>query len=221
MMGIHPSILAADLSNLKQQVGAVVEAGASRIHFDVMDGRYVPNLSFGPPVLKALRRHYPDLPIDVHLMVRPVTQTLLDAFIQAGASSIVFHPETCDHVHRSLMYLDQAGVQAGLAFNPSTELSGLDYLMPYLKRILLMSVNPGFSGQPFLPAVLSKAQAAAEWIQQQATPVVLEMDGGMNPDTIAQAHQAGVTAFVVGSDLFSAPDYHQRMQQLQAAYADS
>ncbi len=215
---ICPSILSADFACLGQDVTAVVEAGADRIHVDVMDNHYVPNLTFGPLVCKALRQYGVEAPLDVHLMVEPVDQLIQD-FAAAGADCIVFHPEASKHVDRSLQLIIDAGCQAGLALNPSTSLHCLDYILEKCDRILLMSVNPGFGGQQFIPAVLQKAQLLRQLLSQIDRPIRLEIDGGVKIDNIAEIAAAGVDTFVAGSAIFSQPNYAKVISQMRAALA--
>jgi len=216
---ICASILSADFARLGEDVSAVLAAGADRIHVDVMDNHYVPNLTVGPLVCEALRKYGIKAPLDVHLMVEPV-DSLINSFAKAGANCIVFHPEASKHVDRSLQLIKDLGCEAGLAINPATPLAHLDFVMDKLDRILLMSVNPGFGGQAFIPAMLDKAQAIAERIKQSTRPIVLEIDGGIKIDNIAQVAMAGVEAFVVGSGLFSTNNYASTMQGFRAALAN-
>ncbi len=213
---ICPSILSADFARLGEEVDRVVAAGADRIHVDVMDNHYVPNLTFGPLVCRALRDYGVTAPLDVHLMVEPVDQLIQD-FAAAGADCIVFHPEASRHVDRSLQLILDAGCEAGLALNPSTSLHCLDYVLEKCDRVLLMSVNPGFGGQAFIPAVLEKARLLRQLLAQLERPVRLEIDGGVKPDNIAEIAAAGVDTFVAGSAVFSQPDYAAVIAAMRAA----
>lgn len=215
---ICPSILSADFARLGEEVAAVIEAGADRIHVDVMDNHYVPNLTFGPLVCRALRKYGIQAPLDVHLMVEPVDQLIQD-FSEAGADCIVFHPEASKHVDRSLQLIIDAGCQAGLVLNPSTSLHCLDYVLEKCDRILLMSVNPGFGGQQFIPAVLQKAQLLRQLLSQIDRPIRLEIDGGVKVENIAEIAAAGVDTFVAGSAIFSQSDYAQTIGQMRSALA--
>lgn len=203
---IAPSILSADFARLGAEVDAVLEAGADIVHFDVMDNHYVPNLSIGPMVCQALRRHGITAPIDVHLMVSPVDRLIGD-FAQAGASFITFHPDASTHVDRSLQTIRDAGCKAGLVFNPHVGLDALTYVMDKIDMVLLMSVNPGFAGQSFLPSTLGKLREARALIDASAADIRLEVDGGVSAANIAELAAAGADTFVAGSAIFGQSDY--------------
>ncbi|MFP4640507.1 MAG: ribulose-phosphate 3-epimerase [Guyparkeria sp.] len=198
---IAPSILSADFARLGEEVDNVLKSGADWVHFDVMDNHYVPNLTIGPLVCDALRKHGVTAPIDVHLMVKPVDRIIPD-FAKAGATSITFHPEASEHVDRSLQLIRDEGCQSGLVFNPATPLDVLEWVIDKVDIVLLMSVNPGFGGQKFIPATLEKARQAREIIDRSGRDIRLEIDGGVNPDNIAEIAEAGVDTFVSGSALF-------------------
>ena len=198
---IAPSILSADFARLGEEVEAVLAAGADVIHFDVMDNHYVPNLTIGPLVCEALRKRGIKAPIDVHLMVKPVDE-LARAFAGAGASWISFHPEASQHVDRTISLIRELGCSPGLVLNPATPLDCLDYTLPNLDLVLVMSVNPGFGGQAFIPGSLPKLRAIRERISRLGRPVRLEVDGGIKPDNIRQAAEAGADVFVAGSAIF-------------------
>jgi ribulose-phosphate 3-epimerase len=203
---IAPSILAADFARLGDEVEAVLNAGADIIHFDVMDNHYVPNLSFGPLVCKALRDHGISAPIDVHLMVSPVDR-IIGEFIDAGASYISFHPEASDHIDRSLQLIHDGGCKAGLVFNPATPLTYLEHVIDKLDLILIMSVNPGFGGQSFIPSALGKLRTVRKRIDGLDRDIRLEIDGGVKTENIAQIAAAGADMFVAGSAIFGSNDY--------------
>lgn len=206
---IAASILSANFACLGTEVDAVIKAGADIIHFDVMDNHYVPNLTFGPLVCAALRNHGIQAPIDVHLMTKPV-DSLIVAFAKAGATYITFHPEASEHIDRSLQLIHDHGCKAGLVFNPATSLDCLNYVWEKLDMIVLMSVNPGFAGQKFIPSVIPKIHQVRELIQKhQTTPPLLEIDGGINTDNIAFIAKAGADTFVAGSAIFSAKDSYK------------
>jgi ribulose-phosphate 3-epimerase len=203
---IAPSILSANFAKLGEEVDAVLAAGADWVHFDVMDNHYVPNLTIGPLICEALRKHGVKAPIDVHLMVKPVDRIVPD-FAAAGASLISFHPEASEHVDRTLQLIKSHGCQAGLVFNPATPLSYLDYVLDKIDLVLIMSVNPGFGGQNFIPAALHKLRRAREIIDRSGRAIRLEIDGGVKVDNIAEIAQAGADTFVAGSAIFGHKDY--------------
>lgn len=200
---IAPSILSADFARLGEEVVNVLASGADIVHFDVMDNHYVPNLTIGPLVCEALRKHGVEAPIDVHLMVKPVDRIVPD-FAKAGASYITFHPEASDHVDRTLQLIRSEGCKSGLVFNPATPLSYLDYVMDKVDMILLMSVNPGFGGQKFIPATLDKLREARRRIEESGRDIRLEIDGGVKVDNIREIKAAGADTFVAGSAIFGA-----------------
>jgi ribulose-phosphate 3-epimerase len=212
---IAPSILSADFARLGEEVDAVLEAGADMVHFDVMDNHYVPNLTIGPMVCSALRRYGIKAPIDVHLMVKPVDRIIGD-FLEAGASYITFHPEASEHIDRSLELIKSAGCKCGLVFNPSTSLSHLDYLMDKIDMILIMSINPGFGGQQFIPTTHDKLRRARELINQSGRDIRLEIDGGVKIDNIADIAASGADTFVAGSAIFGAGDYRKTIDAMKS-----
>lgn len=215
---IAPSILSADFARLGEEVENVLSSGADVVHFDVMDNHYVPNLTFGPMVCKALRNYGISAPIDVHLMVKPV-DTLIPMFAEAGASIITFHPEASDHVHRSIQLIKSFDVQAGVVLNPATPLSCLDYIMEEVDVILLMSVNPGFGGQKFIPKTLEKLREVRKRIDASGRDIRLEIDGGVTADNIADIAEAGADMFVAGSAIFNKPDYKEAINAMRTALA--
>ena len=219
---IAPSILSANFAKLGEEVDAVLAAGADWVHFDVMDNHYVPNLTIGPLVCEALRKHGVTAPIDVHLMVEPVDRIVPD-FAKAGASLISFHPEASRHVHRTIQLIKASGCQAGLVLNPATPVEVLDYVLDELDLVLLMSVNPGFGGQSFIPSALDKLRAVRAHIDAAAARtgknIRLEIDGGVKVDNIAEIAKAGADTFVAGSAIFGQPDYAGIVSQMKAAVA--
>lgn len=215
---IAPSILSADFARLGADIDAVLAAGADIVHFDVMDNHYVPNLTIGPMVCKALRNYGISAPIDVHLMVQPVDH-MISQFIEAGASFITFHPEASQHIDRSLQMIRDGGCKAGLVFNPATSLHYLDHVMDKLDMILLMSVNPGFGGQKFIPSTLKKLQQVRERIDRSDHAIRLEVDGGVGVQNIAEIAQAGADTFVAGSAIFGADDYQRVIADMREQLA--
>ncbi len=215
---IAPSILSADFARLGDEVNAVLDAGADIVHFDVMDNHYVPNLTIGPMVCKALRKHGITAPIDVHLMVKPVDRIIGD-FIEAGASYITFHPEASEHIDRSLQMVRDGGCKSGLVFNPATPLHYLDHVMDKVDMILLMSVNPGFGGQKFIPGTLDKLREARKLIDGSGLDIRLEIDGGVGINNIAEIAAAGADTFVAGSAIFNTDDYKATIDQMRAELA--
>ncbi|HIF53794.1 MAG: ribulose-phosphate 3-epimerase [Methylococcales bacterium] len=215
---IAPSILSADFARLGEEVDNVLIAGADVVHFDVMDNHFVPNLTIGPLVCEALRNHGVTAPIDVHLMVEPVDRIIPD-FAKAGASMITFHPEATRHIDRSLQMVRDAGCKSGLVFNPATPLSYLDYVMDKVDIILLMSVNPGFGGQSFIPATLDKLREVRKLIDDSGYDIRLEVDGGVKVDNIGEIKAAGADMFVAGSAIFNQPDYKKVIDEMRAEMA--
>jgi ribulose-phosphate 3-epimerase len=214
---IAPSILSADFARLGEEVRAVTAAGADLIHFDVMDNHYVPNLTVGPMVCAAVKPHA-SVPLDVHLMVRPVDRLVGD-FAKAGAGIISFHPEASEHVDRTIALIRENGCKAGLVLNPATPLSFLDHTLDKLDLVLLMSVNPGFGGQQFIASVLPKIEAVRKRIDAVGKPVMLEVDGGIKTDNIAQVASAGADTFVAGSAIFGSKDYRKTIGEMRAQLA--
>jgi ribulose-phosphate 3-epimerase len=215
---IAPSILSADFARLGEDVDAVLQAGADVVHFDVMDNHYVPNLTIGPMVCKALRDYGITAPIDVHLMVKPV-DTMITQFAQAGASIITFHPEASEHIDRSLQLIKEQGCKAGLVLNPATPLTCLEFVMDKLDVILLMSVNPGFGGQSFIPQTLEKLKQVRKLIDESGFDIRLQVDGGVKVDNIKEIAQAGADMFVAGSAIFNQPDYKAVIDNMRTELA--
>ena len=213
---IAPSILSADFARLGEEVDAVLAAGADWVHFDVMDTHYVPNLTIGPMVCEALRKHGVTAPIDVHLMVEPVDRIVPD-FARAGATEISFHPEASRHVHRTIQLIRSQGCRAGLVLNPGTPVDVLDWVLEDLDHVLLMSVNPGFGGQAFIPSTLDKLRRVRDMIDRSGRPVRLEVDGGVKPDNIGKIAAAGADTFVAGSAIFGHPDYAAVIARMREA----
>lgn len=211
---IAPSILSADMARLGQEAEAVLKAGAGFIHVDVMDNHYVPNLTFGPIVVEALRKYGIKAPLDVHLMIKPVDRIIPD-FAKAGATYITFHPEASDHIDRTLQLIRDQGCQAGLVFNPATPLSCLDHVLDKIDMILIMSVNPGFSGQSFIPASLDKLRQARRIIDKSGRKIRLEIDGGVNTGNICAIAKAGADTFVAGSAIFGSGDYRSTIKAMR------
>lgn len=216
---IAPSILAADFARLGEEVDAVLSAGADMIHFDVMDNHYVPNLTIGPLVCSALRNYGVEAPIDVHLMVKPVDRLIPD-FAEAGATYITFHPEATEHLDRSLQLVRDCGCKSGLVFNPATPLDLLRHVMHKIDMLLIMSVNPGFGGQSFIPGALDKLRSARALIDASGHDIRLEIDGGVKVDNIGEIAAAGADTFVAGSAIFGADDYRAVIDAMRAAIGD-
>lgn len=215
---IAPSILSADFARLGEEVDNVLAAGADIVHFDVMDNHFVPNLTIGPLVCEALRKHGVTAPIDVHLMIEPVDRIVPD-FAKAGASYITFHPEGSIHIDRTLQLIKDSGCKAGLVFNPGTPLHYLDYVMDKLDMILLMSVNPGFGGQSFIPSVLDKLREVRKRIDESGYDIRLEIDGGVKVDNIREIKEAGADTFVAGSAIFGKGDYKKIIDEMRSELA--
>jgi ribulose-phosphate 3-epimerase len=216
---IAPSILSADFARLGEEVRNVLAAGADVVHFDVMDNHYVPNLTIGPLVCEALRKHGITAPIDVHLMVKPVDRIIPD-FAKAGASYITFHPEASEHIDRTLGLIRENGCKSGLVFNPATPLHYLDYVLDKVDMVLLMSVNPGFGGQSFIPSTLPKIAEARKIIDRSGRAIRLEVDGGIKVDNIGAVAAAGADTFVAGSAIFNAKDYAATIAQMRTKVAE-
>ena len=215
---IAPSILSANFARLGEEVDKVLADGADWVHFDVMDNHYVPNLTIGPMVCEALRRHGVTAPIDVHLMVKPVDRIIPD-FAQAGASYISFHPEASEHIDRTIQLIHGQGCKAGLVFNPATPLNYLDHVLDHIDLVLIMSVNPGFGGQSFIPGALEKLRRVRKLIDASGRDIRLEIDGGVKADNIGEIAAAGADTFVAGSAIFNAPDYADVIARMRAAVA--
>ena len=215
---IAPSILSANFAKLGEEVDNVLAAGADVVHFDVMDNHYVPNLTIGPMVCQALREHGITAPIDVHLMVKPV-DSMIEMFVKAGASIITFHPEASMHIDRSLQLIRDGGCKAGLVLNPATPIHVLEHVMDKLDVVLLMSVNPGFGGQKFIPHTLEKLRQVRKLIDDSGCDIRLEVDGGENVDNIGQIAAAGADMFVAGSAIFNQPDYKQVIDKMREQLA--
>ena len=215
---IAPSILAANFARLGDDVDQVLAAGADMVHFDVMDNHYVPNLSVGPMVCSALRKHGVTAPIDVHLMVQPV-DALVGMFADAGATYITFHPDASTHMDRTLQLIKNAGCKAGLVFNPASSLEPLKYVMDKVDMVLLMSVNPGFGGQSFIPSTLGKLREARQLIDASGLDIRLEVDGGVGPGNIREIAEAGADTFVAGSAIFGQPDYAEVIAKMRGELA--
>jgi ribulose-phosphate 3-epimerase len=215
---IAPSILSADFARLGEEVDAVIAAGAEWVHFDVMDNHYVPNLTIGPLICEALRKHGVKAPIDVHLMVKPVDRIVPD-FAKAGATNISFHPEASEHIDRTIQLIKSSGCTAGLVFNPATPLSYLDYVLDKIDLVLLMSVNPGFGGQSFIASALDKLREVRKRIDASGRAIRLEIDGGVKRDNIAEIARAGADTFVAGSAIFGEKDYRDVIGAMHASVA--
>ncbi len=216
---IAPSILSADMARLGEDTKAVLDAGADYVHVDVMDNHYVPNLTFGPIIVKALRDYGIEAPIDVHLMIKPV-DALIPEFAKAGASIITFHPEASAHIDRSLQLIRDSGCKSGLVLNPATPVECLEHVLDKLDMILLMSVNPGFGGQSFIPSALDKLQKVRTLIDKQELDIRLEIDGGVKIDNIAEIAKAGADTFVAGSAIFGNSDYATTIKKMRQQLAN-
>ena len=214
---IAASILSADFARLGEESTAVLAAGADWIHFDVMDNHYVPNLTIGPMVCQALRQYGIKVPIDVHLMVEPV-DSLVPLFAKAGATYITFHPEATQHVHRTIQLIKDHGCMAGIVLNLTTPLNVLDYILDDIDMVLLMSINPGFAGQKFIPRTMDKIKQARALIDAHGKPIRLEIDGGVSPQNIKQIYQAGIDTFVTGSAIFDSKDYKETISKMRSAF---
>jgi len=212
---IAPSILSANFAKLGEEVDNVLNAGADIVHFDVMDNHYVPNLTIGPLVCEALRNHGVTAPIDVHLMVKPVDRIIPD-FANAGASYITFHPEASEHIDRTISLIKESGCKAGLVFNPATPLNHLDHVIDQLDMVLLMSVNPGFGGQSFIPETLEKLRVVRDLIDSRGLQTRLEIDGGVKTENIKEIASAGADTFVAGSAIFNTKDYKKTIDQMRS-----
>ena len=209
---LAPSILSADFARLGEEINAVIKAGADVIHVDVMDGHFVPNITIGPPVVASVRKIC-DVPLDVHLMISDADK-YIDSFAAAGADWITVHVEACTHLHRTIQHIKKLGKKAGVVLNPATPLSSLDYILEDVDLVMLMSVNPGFGGQSFIPSTLDKTRALKERIDRLGLPIGIEIDGGVSPETIADISAAGVNIFVAGSAVFKG-DYQQTVSELK------
>lgn len=216
---ISPSILSADFTRLGQEVEEVERAGADYIHIDVMDGHFVPNITIGPMIVKAVRR-VTKLPLDVHLMISD-PDSFINEFIDAGADILTFHAEASKHIHRTIQHIKDGGIKAGVSLNPATPFSMLEYVLEDLDLILLMTVNPGFGGQKFIPEVLSKIEHAKKEIEKRGLDIEIEVDGGIGPETIGQVSAAGATAFVAGSAIFYSKDYGRTIRLMRDRMAGS